>query len=205
MIGDYIRARIREHLAMIDILGWFWTSAILVISLGTVLLLIAIYNSLVRLRQTVRQGVADIDAQLRQRHDLIPNLVEAVKGYAGHEAATLEAVISARNTAAREEPSSASEQKLRVALDNLLALGEAYPDLKASGNFQSLQNELADVEDKLAAARRALNAATARFNAARESFPAVLFAGLLGFGEADFNRLDDSEKGTVDQTPKIAF
>ena len=108
---------------MIDILGWFWTSAILVISLGTVLLLIAIYNSLVRLRQTVRQGVADIDAQLRQRHDLIPNLVEAVKGYAGHEAATLEAVISARNAAAREEPSSASDQKLRVALDNLLALG----------------------------------------------------------------------------------
>lgn len=190
---------------MFDILGWFWTSAILVIAVGTVVLLIAIYNNLVRLRQTVRQGVADIDAQLRQRHDLIPNLVETVKGYAGHEASTLEAVIAARNAAARDEPSSASEQKLRVALDNLLALGEAYPDLKASGNFQSLQHELADVEDKLAAARRALNAATARFNSARESFPAVLFAGLLGFGEADFNRLDDSEKGTVDQTPKIAF
>ena len=190
---------------MIDILGWFWTSAILVIAVGTVVLLIAIYNNLVRLRQTVRQGVADIDAQLRQRHDLIPNLVETVKGYAGHEASTLEAVIAARNAAARDEPSSASEQKLRVALDSLLALGEAYPDLKASGNFQSLQHELADVEDKLAAARRALNAATARFNAARESFPAVLFAGLLGFGEADFNRLDDSEKGTVDQTPKVAF
>lgn len=190
---------------MIDSLGWFWTSAILLISLGIVLLLIGIYNNLVRLRQSVRQGVADIDAQLRQRHDLIPNLVEAVKGYAGHEVATLEAVISARNAAAKVEPSSASEQQLRVALDNLLALGEAYPDLKASGNFQSLQNELADVEDKLAASRRARNAAAARFNSARESFPAVLFAGLLGFGEADFNRLDDSDKGSIDRVPKIAF
>ena len=190
---------------MIEILGWFWTSAILVIAVGTVLLLIAIYNNLVRLRQNVRQGVADIDAQLRQRHDLIPNLVEAVKCYAGHEAVTLEAVIAARNAAARGEPGAASEAQLKLALDNLLALGEAYPDLKASANFQSLQNELGDVEDKLAAARRALNAAVARFNAARESFPAVLFAGMLGFGAADFSQLSESEKGVVDQTPKVAF
>lgn len=190
---------------MSDLLVWFWTSAALVLGVGLVLLLIAIYNNLVRLRQNVRQGVADIDAQLRQRHDLIPNLVEAVKGYAGHEAATLEAVINARNVAAKNEPSAAGEQKLKIALDNLLALGEAYPDLKASANFQSLQNELGDVEDKLAAARRALNAAAARFNAARESFPAVLFAGMLGFGEADFSRLAESEKGVVDQTPKVAF
>jgi len=190
---------------MVDILDSFWTSAMLVIAVALALLLIGIYNNLVRLRQSVRQGVADIDAQLRQRHDLIPNLVETVKGYAGHEAGTLEAVIAARNAAARGEPSSGSEQRLRVALDNLLALGEAYPDLKASANFQSLQNELGDVEDKLAAARRALNAAVARFNAARESFPAVIFAGMLGFGEADFHRLDDSEKGSVDQVPRIAF
>jgi LemA protein len=190
---------------MVDILGWFWTSAILVIAVVLVLLLIGIYNNLVRLRQNVNQGVADIDAQLRQRHDLIPNLVEAVKGYAGHEASTLEAVIAARNAAAKGGPTSGGEQQLKIALDNLLALGEAYPDLKASANFQSLQNDLGDVEDKLAAARRALNAAVARFNSVRESFPAVLFAGLLGFGEADFNRLDDSEKGTVDQVPQIAF
>ncbi len=190
---------------MIDILGWFWTSALLVIAVGTVLLLIGIYNKLVGLRQGVRQGVADIDAQLRQRHDLIPNLVETVKGYAGHESATLEAVIAARNAAASGTPTPGSEASLRGALDNLLALGEAYPDLKASANFQSLQGELADVEDKLAAARRALNAATARFNAARESFPAVLFASALGFTEADFHRLDASELGTVDQAPKIAF
>lgn len=190
---------------MVDILGWFWTSAILVIVVALVVLVIGIYNNLVRLRQNVRQGIADIDAQLRQRHDLIPNLVEAVKGYAGHESSTLEAVIAARNAAARGTPSSGSEQQLRLALDNLLALGEAYPDLKASANFQALQNDLGDVEDKLAAARRALNAATARFNAARESFPAVLFAGLLGFAEAQFHQLDDSEQGKVDQVPRVAF
>ncbi|MCX9146562.1 LemA family protein [Erythrobacter sp. WG] len=166
---------------------------------------IGIYNRLVGLRQGVRQGVADIDAQLRQRHDLIPNLVETVKGYAAHEGETLQAVIAARNAAASGSLSSGDEQQLRGALDRLLALGEAYPELKASANFQSLQGELADVEDKLAAARRALNAAVARFNAARESFPAVLFAGALGFAEADFHRLDASEQGTVDQAPKIAF
>lgn len=166
---------------------------------------IAIYNRLVGLRQSVRQGVADIDAQLRQRHDLIPNLVETVKGYAAHESSTFEAVIAARNAAAGGAPSPASEQQLKSALGNLLALGEAYPDLKASANFQSLQGELADVEDKLAAARRALNAAVARFNAARESFPAVMFANMLGFAEADFHRLDASEQGTVDQVPKIGF
>jgi LemA protein len=190
---------------VIDIINSFWSSAILVIAVLLVVTLIVIYNKLVRLRQGVRQGVADIDAQLRQRHDLIPNLVETVKGYAAHESGTLEAVIAARNAAASGAPSSGSEVALRGALDKLLALGEAYPDLKASANFQSLQGELADVEDKLAAARRALNAATARFNAARESFPAVLFASALGFGEADFHRLDASEQGTVDKAPKIAF
>ncbi|MEM9085534.1 MAG: LemA family protein [Pseudomonadota bacterium] len=190
---------------MVEIFGWFWTSAIVVIAVAGAFLLIGIYNQLVGLRQNVRQGVADIDAQLRQRHDLIPNLVETVKGYASHEASTLEAVISARNAAAQGEPNSAAEQGLSAALGNLLALGESYPELKASANFQELQRELADVEDKLAAARRALNAAVARFNAAREAFPAVVFAGVLGFREADFNRLDDSERGTVDQTPRIAF
>lgn len=172
---------------------------------GLVLLLISIYNRLVALRQNVNQGVADIDAQLRQRHDLIPNLVNIVKGYAAHEQETLEQVIAARNKAAQGAMSSGDEQTLRVALDKLLALGEAYPDLKANTNFQELQRELADVEDKLAAARRALNAAVSRFNTARESFPAVLFAGMLGFVEADFHRLDDSEKGSVDQVPQIDF
>lgn len=180
-----------------------WIVAGLVLLLAVVL--IGIYNRLVGLRQNVNQGVADIDAQLRQRHDLIPNLVNTVKGYAAHEQDTLDAVITARNTAAQGGPNSASEGQLRVALDKLLALGEAYPDLKASANFQQLQNELGDVEDKLAASRRALNAAVSRYNTGRESFPAVLFAGMLGFAPADFNRLNDSEKGVVDQVPNVKF
>lgn len=166
---------------------------------------IGIYNGLVRQRQNVNQGVADIDAQLRQRHDLIPNLVETVRGYATHERDTLDAVIAARNKAAQGGVNSGDEAQLRVSLDRLLALSEAYPDLKANGNFQALQSELADVEDKLAAARRALNAAVSRYNAAIETFPAVLFAGALGFRAADFHRLDDSEKGVVDQVPQVRF
>jgi LemA protein len=181
----------------------------LIILIGIIVLLgfvlVGIYNRLVGLRQNVNQGVADIDAQLRQRHDLIPNLVNTVKGYAAHEQETFEQVIAARNTAAQGSINSADEAQLRVALDRLLALGEAYPDLKASSNFQELQRELADVEDKLAAARRALNAAVSRYNTGRESFPAVLFAGALGFQPADFHRLDDSEKGVVDQVPDVQF
>jgi LemA protein len=180
---------------------WIVSAALAVV----VVIVIGIYNRLVALRQNVNQGVADIDAQLRQRHDLVPNLVNTVKGYATHEKTTLDEVIEARNRAAQGGPNSASEAQLRVALDRLLALGEAYPDLKASANFQELQRELAEVEDKLAAARRALNAAVSRYNTGRESFPAVLFAGALGFQEADFHRLDDSEKGTVDQVPNVRF
>lgn len=182
----------------------YLTIAIGVIVLAA-LLTIVIYNRLVSLRQNVNQGVADIDAQLRQRHDLIPNLVETVKGYARHERETLDNVILARNHAAQGRVSSGDEQQLKIALDRLLALAEAYPDLKASANFQELQRDLSQVEDKLAAARRALNAAVSRFNTARESFPAVLIAEMLGFRHADFHQLDDSEKGVVDQVPAISF
>ena len=178
---------------------------VLIILAVIAVLVIGIYNRLVGLRQNVNQGVADIDAQLRQRHDLIPNLVSTVKGYAAHEQETLDQVVAARNKAAKGAVSSSDEAQLRVALDRLLALGEAYPDLKASANFQELQRELGDVEDKLAAARRALNAAVSRYNTGRESFPAVLFANSLGFEEADFHRLEHSEKGVVDQVPNISF
>lgn len=176
-----------------------------VVLLLVAVMLIGIYNRLVALRQNVNQGVADIDAQLRQRHDLVPNLVSTVKGYAAHERETLDAVVSARNKAAQGSITSEDEAQLRLSLDRLLALGEAYPELKASANFQALQGELSDVEDKLAAARRALNAAVSRYNSSRESFPAVLFAASLGFQSADFHRLDDSEKGVVDQVPDVAF
>ncbi len=160
-------------------------------------LVIGIYNNLVGLRQSVRQGVADIDAQLRQRHDLIPNLVETVKGYAAHESDTLEAVIAARNAAASGAPESGAEQQLKSALGNLLALGEAYPDLKASANFQSLQHELADVEDKLAAARRA----------ARSDSPRPISTGLMQASRGRSTRClgSGSERGRISaENPAIS-
>ncbi|MEP7221923.1 MAG: LemA family protein [Novosphingobium sp.] len=190
---------------MRDILLNLWLSSAIVIAVVIVFLLITIYNRLVSLRQNCNQGVADIDAQLRQRHDLIPNLVAAVKGYAAHEKATFDAVITARNRAeAGRGGDAAAESALGGALGKLFALAEAYPDLKASTGFQTLQGELADVEDKLAAARRAQNAAAATYNAARESFPAVLFAGMLGFSAYDFQRIGDGE-GAVRDAPVVAF
>lgn len=168
------------------------------------LVVVGIYNRLVGLRQNVRQALGDIDAQLRQRHDLVPNLVATVKGYATHEQATLDAVITARNQAAGGS-TPAAEAALTKALTGLLALGEAYPDLKASANFQSLQGELADVEDKLAAARRSLNAAAANYNTGRESFPAVLLANMFGFQPADFHQLAADERATVGAVPTVQF
>jgi LemA protein len=169
-----------------------------------VVIAIGIYNRLVGLRQNVRQALGDIDAQLRQRHDLVPNLIATVKGYAAHEQATFDSVIAARNSAAGASTPEA-EAALTKSLSNLLALGEAYPDLKASANFQALQGELADVEDKLAAARRSLNASVANYNTARESFPAVLVAAPLGFQQADFHLLAVDERSTVGSVPNVQF
>lgn len=166
--------------------------------------LIGIYNRLVGLRQNCRQGLADIDAQLRQRHDLVPNLIETVKGYAEHEQDTFRQVIEARSHAGGAATPEA-EAALGKAIGGLIALGEAYPELKANTNFQALQGELADVEDKLAAARRALNAAAARYNTARESFPAVLFASAFGFQGADFHVLTADERPAVGAVPKVTF
>ena len=161
-------------------------------------------NSIPTAEEEAKAKWADVQAQYQRRANLIPNLVSTVKGYATHEKDTLESVIEARNKAT-SSPSSDTEAQFKVSLDRLLALAEAYPDLKANANFQALQGELADIEDKLAAARRALNAAVARYNAAIEAFPAVLFAGMLGFKEENFNQLDASEKGVVDQVPQVQF
>jgi LemA protein len=181
------------------------TSTLILLGIVAILALavIAIYNRLVGLRQNCRQGLADIDAQLTQRSDLIPNLVETVKGYAAHETSTLDAVIAARAKAANG--SAEGEAALGGALRGLFALAENYPDLKASANFQSLQHELSDVEDKLAASRRALNAAAADYNSARESFPAVLFASALGFAPADFSTIADADRARVAAVPTVKF
>ena len=152
-------------------------------SSSSALWLVMTYNGLVSLRQRCRQAFSDIDVQLKQRHDLVPNLVETVKGYAAHEKGTLEAVIKARNAAVTAQgpaAQAAAEGMLQGALRQIFALAEAYPDLKANQNFQQLQTELSDLENKIAAARRFFNNAAAEYNATRESFPAVLFAAVDG-------------------------
>ena len=172
-----------------------------------IVLAIFIYNGLITLRQRVNQAFADIDVQLKQRHDLIPNLLETVKGYAAHERGTFDAVVKARNAAmAAQTPGqvAAAENQLTGALRGLLALGEAYPDLKASANFQQLQNELADIENKIAAARRFFNNAVQEYNTGIQRFPAALFAGMLGFSQRDFFDLGEA-RGELQQPPSVKF
>jgi LemA protein len=166
-----------------------------------------VYNGLVAMRQRVEQAFADIDVQLKQRHDLIPNLVETVKGYAGHERGTLEDVVKARNaalTAQGPAQMAAAEGQLTSALRGLLALSEAYPDLKANTNFQQLQSELSDIENKLAAARRFFNNAVQEYNTGIEQLPAALFAASLGFRRKEFFDLGET-RGQVEQVPSVKF
>jgi len=168
---------------------------------------IAVYNGLVTMRQRVNQAFADIDVQLRQRHDLIPNLVETVKGYAAHERGTLDEVVKARNTAvAAQDPAqrAAAENMLTGALRQLFAVAEAYPDLKASANFQQLQAELTDLENKIAASRRFFNNAVQEYNTGIQRFPAALFAASFGFAPKTFFDLGD-ERATVTEAPAVKF
>jgi LemA protein len=172
-----------------------------------ILYVIFVYNGLVALRQRANQAYADIDVQLKLRHDLIPNLVETVKGYASHERGTLEAVIQARNQAiAAKGPAQAAqaENMLTKALGGLFALAEAYPDLKANTNFQQLQAELSDIENKLAAARRFFNNAVQEYNTAIEQLPAALFAGALGFRHREFFVVGDA-RPQLETAPNVKF
>jgi LemA protein len=185
------------------------TSTWIVLGVIVVLILwvIMIYNGLVTMRQRVNQAFADVDVQLKQRHDLIPNLVETVKGYAAHERGTLEEVVKARNaamTAQGPAQQAAAENMLSGALRQLFALSESYPDLKASANFQQLQAELTDIENKLAAARRFFNNAVQEYNTGIQQFPAALFATSLGFAQKDFFDLGEDRK-TVSETPQVKF
>ena len=157
--------------------------------------IIATYNGLVVIRQNVRESWSAIETELRRRYDLIPNLVETVKGYAGHERETLEAVVQARNSAAsapaNPEQQAAAQSMLSGALTKLVALSEAYPDLKANENFNRLQAELTDTETRISQARRFYNANVRELNAAIETFPNVLLAGPLGFKGQPYYGLDD--------------
>jgi len=180
------------------------------------LMIISIYNKLVALRNRYKNGFAQIDVQLKRRYDLIPNLVEIAKGYMKHERETLEAVIQARNQAASAGEQAAknpgepgamkslgrAEGQLTGVLGRLFALSENYPDLKANQNMMSLQEELSSTENKVAFARQAYNDAVMRYNTGRETFPAVVFAGMFGFGVAD---LFEIEEPAVREAPKVSF
>jgi LemA protein len=183
--------------------GWIVLGVIVVF----VLWIIMIYNQLVAMRQRVGQAFADVDVQLKLRHDLIPNLVETVKGYAAHERGTLEAVVQARNAAvAAQGPAqqAAAENMLTGALRQMFALAEAYPDLKANQNFQQLQAELSDIENKIAAARRFFNNAVQEYNTGIQQFPAALFAATLGFSQRTFFDVGE-ERAVVEKAPQVKF
>jgi LemA protein len=183
--------------------GWVVVGVVVVI----VIWAISIYNGLVAMRQRTNQAFADIDVQLKQRHDLIPNLVETVKGYAAHERGTLEAVIAARNTAIAApgvEQKVAAENMLSGALRQLFALSENYPNLKANANFQQLQSDLSDIENKLAAARRFYNNAVQEYNTGIQQFPAALFAGIFGFGQRSFFDVGE-DRAQLEQAPSVKF
>ena len=183
--------------------GWVVIGAIVVL----VVWAISIFNRLVAMGQRVNQSFADIDVQLKQRHDLIPNLVETVKGYAAHERGTLEAVIAARNTAIAApgvEEKVAAENMLSGALRQLFALSENYPNLKANANFQQLQSDLSDIENKLAASRRFYNNAVQEYNTGIQQFPAALFAGIFGFGQRSFFDVGEN-RAQLEQAPSVKF
>ena len=166
-----------------------------------------IYNRLVKLRNNRENAFADIDVQLKQRHDLIPQLVSTVKGYAAHEKETLDRVISARNNAVNATSINdkiAAENALTSALSGLRVTLEAYPDLKANQNFLQLQEEISDIENKLAAARRYFNSATRELNNAVETFPSNIFAGMFGFGKEMMFDLGD-QRPAIDKAPEIKF
>ena len=193
-------------------MGW----TILIILVGVVLFAISIYNRLVAGRNRFKNAFAQIDVQLTRRHDLIPNLVETAKGYMKHERETLEAVITARNTAvsglkaAAADPSdpeamkklAQAEQGLSGALGRLFALSEAYPDLKANENMMQLSEELTTTENKVAFSRQAYNDSVMDYNTLRESFPNNFFAGWFNFRAAELLEIEDEAKREV---PKVSF
>jgi LemA protein len=175
---------------------------LIVVAVAAVLLVAVVYvfNRLVRLRNEVDTGWANIDVQLKRRNDLIPNLVEAVKGYAAHERGVFETVTEARAAVARASTpaaAGAADALLGQALGRLLAVAEAYPELQASQNFSELQSELTDTEDKIAAARRYYNATVLAYNTAVQTFPSLVVARSFGFRAREFFAADDGERDVV--------
>lgn len=174
---------------------------IVVIAAALLFFLLAAYNLMVRLRNSLRNAWADIDVQLTRRHDLVPNLVESVKGYMNHERQTLEAVTQARSNAMRAGADIATrgmaEMALTGAVNNLLATAERYPDLKASQNFMLLQEQLTSTENRIAFARQHYNETVRQFNTAIAEFPRNLVAGLFGFSTAPLFAAEAGERANV--------
>lgn len=178
---------------------------IVVLLVAVVGIVVGIYNGLVRKRIATENGWSQIDVQLKRRHDLIPNLVDTVKGYASHERETLEAVIQARQQAV--DASSVAEQGaaegfLTQALGKLFALSEAYPDLKANQNFMQLQEELVSTENKISFARQHYNDTVSQFNTAVQSFPSNIIAGMFNFQQREFFEIEAPE---MRETPRVSF
>lgn len=179
-------------------------SVLIVLAVVAGLALAGIYNKLVASRNSVDSAWANVDVALTRRADLIPNLVETVKGYTEHEAETLKAVTEARSALRRASSpaeAAAADNILTQALSRLFALSEAYPDLKASENFAQLQAELAETENIVAVSRQTYNAQVMRYNTARESFPAVLVASLFGFAAREYFEADEPSR----QAPTVSF
>ena len=174
---------------------------LILVVLGVVGYVIGLYNGLQRKRIAAKQAWSDIDVQLKRRHDLIPNLVNTVKGYASHERETLESVIEARNQAANAGDSVAQqaekENMLTQTLGKLFALAEAYPDLKANQSFLQLQEELTGTEGRIAYARQFYNDSVYKYNTKIQSFPAVIIAGMFRFTEREYFETDDESRGPV--------
>ena len=180
---------------------------VLAIVAAAVLYVVVTYNGFVRLRERVNAAWSDIDVQMKRRYNLIPNLVETVKGYAAHERGTLEAVIQARNTAIAApglDQKVQAENMLTGALRQLFALSENYPNLKANTNFQQLQTDLSDIENKLAAARRFFNNAVQEYNTGIQQMPANLFAASFGFHPHTFFDLGES-RPQLETAPSVKF
>ncbi len=170
--------------------------------------IIVIYNNLVNQRMETRNAWAQIDVQLKRRYDLIPNLVETVKGYASHEKETLERVVQARTAAMSTQGVAAQAQAENVltgALKTLFAVSEAYPDLKANQNFLGLQEELTGTENRIGFARQHYNDVVSNYNSALQRIPSNLVAGLAGFTPAEFFQLDSAEAAAVRQAPQVKF
>ena len=170
--------------------------------------LIVIYNGLVRTKIRVDEAWSDITVQLKRRIDLIPNLVETVKGYAKHEKETFQQVTEARTAMMNAQgpaESAKAENMLESALKSIFAVAEAYPELKANENFKELQAELVDTEDKIQASRRFYNAAVRDFNIKIKVFPTIIFAGMLGFSEREFFELDEAEQEQAEKPVEVDF